>query len=102
MRERVMTISRQSADPSHPGSESRLRLPERNLLADDVYQILKEGLHSRRIACGARLNLDQLARVRDADPDAAAAAAAMREHLTNGRDRIRKAFGSPKSFLALR
>jgi DNA-binding GntR family transcriptional regulator len=58
----VITISRQSADSGQTGSESRLRVPERNLLADDVYQILKEGLLSRRIVPGARLNLDQLAR----------------------------------------
>jgi DNA-binding GntR family transcriptional regulator len=32
------------------------------VLADDVYQILKESLVSRRIEPGARLNLDQLAR----------------------------------------
>jgi len=46
-----------SAENDSPG-----RLPQRNVLADDVYQILKENLLSRRIEPGSRLNLDQLAR----------------------------------------
>jgi DNA-binding GntR family transcriptional regulator len=41
---------------------SRLRRPQRSVLADDVYEILRDGLVSHRIAPGSRLNLDQLAR----------------------------------------
>jgi DNA-binding GntR family transcriptional regulator len=59
-----------SASPVFPGSQGfpgesddpAVRLPQRNVLADDVYQILKESLLSRRIEPGSRLNLDQLAR----------------------------------------
>jgi DNA-binding GntR family transcriptional regulator len=38
------------------------RMPERRVLADDVYEILRETLVSHRIAPGTHLNLDQLAR----------------------------------------
>ncbi len=37
-------------------------VPQRSVLADDVYEILKQSLRSHRIAPGARLNLDRLAR----------------------------------------
>lgn len=43
-------------------SDSPLRHARRNVLADDVYDILRDGLLSRRIEPGSRLNLDQLAR----------------------------------------
>jgi DNA-binding GntR family transcriptional regulator len=43
-------------------SDTLRRLPQRNVLADDVYDIIREGLVTRRIPPGARLNLDQLAR----------------------------------------
>ncbi len=39
-----------------------LRLPERSLLADDVYDIIRESLISGAITPGSRLNLDNLAR----------------------------------------
>jgi len=45
-----------------PGSHSPLRPPQRSVLADDVYDILRDGLVSHRIVPGSRLNLDQLAR----------------------------------------
>lgn len=48
--------------PSGLGDVDRLRQPRRNVLADDVYDILRDGLITRRIAPGSRLNLDQLAR----------------------------------------
>jgi DNA-binding GntR family transcriptional regulator len=38
------------------------RQPQRTVLADDVYEIIRESLISQRIAPGARLNLDELAR----------------------------------------
>jgi DNA-binding GntR family transcriptional regulator len=38
------------------------RQPQRTVLADDVYEILRDSLTSQRIAPGARLNLDDLAR----------------------------------------
>lgn len=38
------------------------RVPQRSVLADEVYRILRENLIARRIEPGARLNLDQLAR----------------------------------------
>jgi DNA-binding GntR family transcriptional regulator len=38
------------------------RKPQRTVLADDVYDILRDSLVSQRIAPGARLNLDELAR----------------------------------------
>lgn len=41
---------------------SLLRLPERSLLADDVYTIIRESLISGAITPGSRLNLDNLAR----------------------------------------
>ncbi|MBG6136366.1 GntR family transcriptional regulator [Longispora fulva] len=41
---------------------ARLPVAQRSVLADEVYQILKEGLLSHRIGPGSRLNLDQLAR----------------------------------------
>lgn len=44
------------------GTMSALRQPRRNVLADDVYDILRDGLMSRRIEPGSRLNLDSLAR----------------------------------------
>jgi DNA-binding GntR family transcriptional regulator len=34
----------------------------RNVLADEVYEVLRQGLVSRQMAPGSRLNLDQLAR----------------------------------------
>ena len=39
-----------------------LRLPPRSLLADDVYETLRDNLRAGRIPAGTRLNLDQLAR----------------------------------------
>jgi DNA-binding GntR family transcriptional regulator len=45
-----------------PGSHSPLRRPQRSVLADDVYDIIRDGLVSHRIPPGSRLNLDQLAR----------------------------------------
>jgi DNA-binding GntR family transcriptional regulator len=45
-----------------PASHSPLRRPQRSVLADDVYDIIHDGLVSHRIAPGSRLNLDQLAR----------------------------------------
>lgn len=44
------------------GSEGLARLPQRSVLADEVYEILRDTLLSRRITPGARLNLDALAR----------------------------------------
>lgn len=41
---------------------SVLRMPERSLLADDVYEIIREGLINGTIEPGSRLNLDSLAR----------------------------------------
>jgi DNA-binding GntR family transcriptional regulator len=38
------------------------RQPQRTVLADDVYEIIRDSLISQRIAPGARLNLDELAR----------------------------------------
>lgn len=38
------------------------RLPHRSMLADDVYDILRESLVTHRIEPGTRLNLDKLAR----------------------------------------
>ncbi|HVK22148.1 MAG TPA: GntR family transcriptional regulator [Actinokineospora sp.] len=50
-----------------PGSEpiglgEALQRPQRSLLADDVYEILKDALLRHQIAPGSRLNLDALAR----------------------------------------
>ena len=45
-----------------PAGHSPLRRPQRSVLADDVYDIIRDGLVSHRIAPGSRLNLDQLAR----------------------------------------
>jgi DNA-binding GntR family transcriptional regulator len=42
--------------------EDSFRLPSRNILADDVYGIIRDDLISGRTAPGSRLNLDQLAR----------------------------------------
>ncbi len=50
------TGSNSEADHSH------LRVPSRNILADDVYGILRDSLISGRVEPGSRLNLDQLAR----------------------------------------
>lgn len=50
------------SESSRNGDPSALRQPRRNVLADDVYDSLRDGLISRRIAPGSRLNLDQLAR----------------------------------------
>ncbi|MFC5253274.1 GntR family transcriptional regulator [Streptomyces nigrescens] len=36
--------------------------PARNILADDIYEVIKEGLLANRFAPGERLNLDQIAR----------------------------------------
>jgi DNA-binding GntR family transcriptional regulator len=52
-------------DINHSNGEMRQtmeRLPERRVLADDVYEILRETLLSHRIEPGTHLNLDQLAR----------------------------------------
>lgn len=38
------------------------RIPQRNVLADEVYEILRQSLLTRRIEPGARLNMDNLAR----------------------------------------
>jgi DNA-binding GntR family transcriptional regulator len=43
-------------------ADDALRIPSRNILADDVYGILRDDLLSGRTAPGSRLNLDQLAR----------------------------------------
>ncbi|MCX5317019.1 GntR family transcriptional regulator [Streptomyces sp. NBC_00154] len=43
-------------------SRPSLPRPQRSVLADEVYEILREGLMSQRIAPGSRLNLDKLAR----------------------------------------
>ena len=45
-----------------PTIDHPLRHPTRSVLADDVYQILRENLISSQIAPGSRLNLDSLAR----------------------------------------
>lgn len=45
-----------------PGQTSIGRVPQRSVLADEVYRILRENLMTHRIEPGARLNLDQLAR----------------------------------------
>ncbi|GAA4342200.1 GntR family transcriptional regulator [Microbacterium rhizosphaerae] len=52
------------ADPlaTDPFELSLRRPAPRRVLADEVYEILRESLLSQRIAPGARLNLDQLAR----------------------------------------
>lgn len=50
-------------DPTdRPGQASIGRVPQRSVLADEVYRILRENLIAHRIEPGARLNLDQLAR----------------------------------------
>jgi DNA-binding GntR family transcriptional regulator len=41
---------------------SVVRVPQRSMLADEVYEILRDSLLSGRFAPGSRLNLDQLAR----------------------------------------
>ena len=43
-------------------TDAPLRVAQRSILADDVYGILRDGLITRRIAPGSRLNLDHLAR----------------------------------------
>ena len=43
-------------------AEALPRVPQRSVLADEVYEILRDSLVSRRIEPGARLNLDKLAR----------------------------------------
>jgi DNA-binding GntR family transcriptional regulator len=48
-----------AADRSATGEATRL--PVRSVLADGVYQILKESLLSHRVEPGSRLNVDQLA-----------------------------------------
>lgn len=45
-----------------PDQPSLGRVPQRSVLADEVYRILRENLIAHRIEPGARLNLDQLAR----------------------------------------
>lgn len=47
-----------------PGSEPPMldRMPVRSMLSDEVYDVLRDGLLSGRIAAGSRLNLDRLAR----------------------------------------
>jgi DNA-binding GntR family transcriptional regulator len=52
-------------DFNHSGGGSRAaleRVPQRRVLADDVYDIIRAALLSHRIEPGAHLNLDQLAR----------------------------------------
>lgn len=56
-----------AVDPVDPSSGTELgdpefRIPSRSLLADDVYLTLRDNLRAGRIAPGARLNLDRLAR----------------------------------------
>ncbi len=51
-----------SEETREQDEELRLRLPQRSILADDVYGIIRDGLISRRIEPGSRLNLDNLAR----------------------------------------
>ena len=43
-------------------TDAPLRVAQRSILADDVYGIIRDGLITRRIAPGSRLNLDHLAR----------------------------------------
>jgi DNA-binding GntR family transcriptional regulator len=47
---------------SPASSQALPRVPQRSVLADEVYAILRDSLVSRRIEPSARLNLDQLAR----------------------------------------
>jgi DNA-binding GntR family transcriptional regulator len=56
-----VTIDRARFGSGAP-DKSLLRVPQRSVLADEVYEILKESLRSHQIAPGQRLNLDQLAR----------------------------------------
>jgi len=57
-----VTIDRYRSDVSGAPDASLLRVPQRSVLADEVYEILKESLRSHQIAPGQRLNLDRLAR----------------------------------------
>lgn len=50
------------SDRSVAAGQPQLRRAQRSVLADDVYDILRDGLVTQRIAPGSRLNLDQLAR----------------------------------------
>lgn len=50
------------SDQSAAAGQPQLRRAQRSVLADDVYDILRDGLVTQRIAPGSRLNLDQLAR----------------------------------------
>jgi DNA-binding GntR family transcriptional regulator len=56
-----MSIPPQSGGPLSLDSGVS-RLPQRSLLADEVYTILRDDLISHRIAPGSSINLDQLAR----------------------------------------
>jgi DNA-binding GntR family transcriptional regulator len=53
-------VAAPTLDPDAPISERRIREPK--MLADEVYEILRNALISGRIQPGERLNLDQLAR----------------------------------------
>lgn len=54
------------SEANGPGGEADQvalgRVPQRSVLADEVYRILRDHLTAHRIEPGARLNLDQLAR----------------------------------------
>ncbi|MDQ0894002.1 GntR family transcriptional regulator [Agromyces ramosus] len=56
-----MTTTTDTGSSSEEG-RGQLRVPARNILADDVYGILRDSLVSGRTAPGSRLNLDHLAR----------------------------------------
>jgi len=45
-----------------PQTDRIWKPPQRNILADDVYDVIKTGLLSNRFTPGERLNLDQIAR----------------------------------------
>jgi len=57
-----METTPQDGPIDRSGQASIGRVPQRSVLADEVYRILRENLMTHRIEPGARLNLDQLAR----------------------------------------
>ena len=57
-----MAIDLTGDQPDTETGPIELRLPPRSLLADDVYETLRDNLRAGRIPAGTRLNLDQLAR----------------------------------------
>lgn len=57
-----MSIPPQSGNPASGLDSGVSRLPQRSLLADEVYAILRDDLISHRISPGSSINLDQLAR----------------------------------------